>query len=532
MTELLLDIGLSNLLMALPLALLAWVLQGRCKSPVIVYLLWLLVLLKLLTPPLLQLPLIPDLGLGVGPPAPLVVPSELPGSVLAAAPAAADPSMGISMALGLAWLAGSLVALVLSLWRIVRFDQLLRRASRPAGQSLNSLARELGQGLGLRRMPLVATTKARIVPLVWWTPWARRPRIVLPETMTRELAVEDLRWVLAHELAHVRRRDYVVRWFEWLGCVAVWWNPIYWLARRNLRLSEELCCDALVLERLRPVPRSYADSLLSAIEHLAASCARPPALASALSSGGQLEWRLRSIVEGRVLNRVTRGARSALLALVVVILPWGLAGSVEAEPLIRADLASLGEPSTGGLKPGELARKVHARGIPRARVPLLVGCIEGLAATLRAQGRGSGEPQLYKRLALEHGLMKRELGIVIGLAELLARYDPSSQEEGTPGSEPTRVVRGSYDLRETFAQMGIEGAAFDGIEASLVKVGVHPKALPHALGALGRIIHEVRAEGSEFVLNKRLQIFLKSELRLTKGQIERTIGLARRLAKS
>ena len=62
-----------------------------------------------------------------------------------------------------------------------------------------------------------------------------------------ERRVQDWQWIVAHELAHVRRRDYLVRWVEWLACVCFWWNPVVWWAQRNLRAMEEICCDDLVL---------------------------------------------------------------------------------------------------------------------------------------------------------------------------------------------------------------------------------------------------------------------------------------------
>ncbi len=84
----------------------------------------------------------------------------------------------------------------------------------------------------------------------------------------------QFQWILAHELAHVRRRDYMVRWLEWLACVCFWWNPMVWWARHHLRVNEELCCDALVVSSLKPRPHTYADSLLTAVECLACPVVR------------------------------------------------------------------------------------------------------------------------------------------------------------------------------------------------------------------------------------------------------------------
>ena len=59
-----------------------------------------------------------------------------------------------------------------------------------------------------------------------------------------------------------------------------------WWARKQLRISEELACDDLVLELAAPKVHQYANSLLNMAELLASPEIRPPVLASALNSGG------------------------------------------------------------------------------------------------------------------------------------------------------------------------------------------------------------------------------------------------------
>ena len=105
----------------------------------------------------------------------------------------------------------------------------------------------------------------------------------------KDAAPEFLEMVVAHELAHLRRRDHLVRWVEWAATVLFWWNPVLWLARRGLRENEELCCDALVLSALDTDPNTYANSLLDALELLATPALRPPVVASQMTSGGSLE---------------------------------------------------------------------------------------------------------------------------------------------------------------------------------------------------------------------------------------------------
>jgi beta-lactamase regulating signal transducer with metallopeptidase domain len=305
MSELVFRVAAGNLVLSLALAAVAWAVQTWGRRPRIAHVLWLLVLVKLVTPPVVAVPVI-------------------------AAPAASAPidATAISTAnlldlLVWAWLAGSAVILAASMVRILRFHRLLRTASEPAPRRMVALARELSSRLELRRVPEIRTTCARVSPLVWWM--GGRVSVLVPAGLSREMNARELRWVLAHELAHVRRRDHVVRWLEWLACVTFWWNPAAWWARRNLRVNEEICCDALVLERLSPDPRAYGNSLLNAVGFLAAPALRPPAVASEMDSAGILELRIRTIVSGSGIRRTSRGARGLLLLLATIVVPLGFA---------------------------------------------------------------------------------------------------------------------------------------------------------------------------------------------------------------
>ena len=130
----------------------------------------------------------------------------------------------------------------------------------------------------MKPVPTIRTTRAQLSPLVWWV--GGKVRVVIPQSLFDQMDVQYSQWILAHELAHVCRRDYLVRWLEWLACVVFWWNPLVWWGRLNLRTNEEICCDDLILSSLNPKPRTYAASLLNAIEHLASSVICPPAVAT------------------------------------------------------------------------------------------------------------------------------------------------------------------------------------------------------------------------------------------------------------
>lgn len=335
MTDTLLGIGLSGLGGSAILALVAGAVHATGARPRLAHLLWLLVLVKMVVPPLVALPV----GWGARTPAVAELPRHDPASFEGEAPFASPttvdkpPTAPGSVALarlrehwkaalvGL-WLVGSAVALAGSLTRIVRFERMLGVATRPGPPALQRLAVELARELGLASTPVVLVTDAALCPMVWWI--GGRVRVILPASLLEPCHDVPLRWTLAHELAHVRRCDHWVRLLEWGVSVACWWNPIAWWARRPLRTAEELCCDALVVSRLGPDRKTYASSLLTAVELLATPAIRPPTVASAIDSGGSLERRLTMIMSDRLLT----GARwrvAAILLGATCFLPLGVA---------------------------------------------------------------------------------------------------------------------------------------------------------------------------------------------------------------
>lgn len=356
MIDTLLLFGWNNLLISGLLACLAWTVQRDGRLPFVAHLLWLLVLAKLLSPPLwdlgmVELPWQTDAAVRADQEVSALLaslqPQDAPGSEVALAEAsllvgspestpafdAASSTQAVSMPTGLKelllglWALGSLVILVISSTRILRFHRLLRWGTVSADDTLQAIAADLAADLKLKRVPQVLLSDARLAPLVW--AFGGRPRVVLPAHLIEELDPDQLRWVLAHELTHVARRDHLVRWLEWSACVAFWWNPVAWWARRNLRAHEEICCDAQVLRSFGAEPRAYAASLLQVAASLAPPDVRPPAVASAFTDGGELERRFHMILSKNPLARVSRRVQAVLLAGAVVLLPLGIAAAQE-----------------------------------------------------------------------------------------------------------------------------------------------------------------------------------------------------------
>ena len=327
MTGLLLQIGATKLAVSVVLAGLVWMVHRRVRRPAVSYPLWLLVLVTLLVPAVVSVPVLP---------AELVAPVPAPGAgsdevVLAerAIPnTSPDLRLGALAPRGIAilWLLGTVGLLVWTPVRTIRFRRTLARALRTPPEWLQRLATEISQDLGLSRTPEVYTTGARVTPMVWWA--GGQVRVLVPAFLLTDMSREELRAILAHELAHVRRRDHLVRWLEWVACSVFWWNPVAWWARRELRTAEESCCDRLALKAGNCCPRTYAKALL----RIAAGAAKPrgfrPPLAASATGGVEntkvLERRIRMIVSTDTLSPAPRRLRAVVRLATVCALPFGL----------------------------------------------------------------------------------------------------------------------------------------------------------------------------------------------------------------
>ena len=169
------------------------------------------------------------------------------------------------------------------------------------------------------------------------------PAVIMPAEAD-EWPPERVRVVLLHELAHVKRRDCLTHALAQLACAVHWFNPLVWIAARQVRTERERACDDLVLAAGTEAP-DYADQLLEIARAMRGD--RPALLAGAglaMAHRSQLEGRLMAILDPRVpharLTRLRAAAASAACCLAVVPLaavqPWEDPGQQSTTPLTMA----------------------------------------------------------------------------------------------------------------------------------------------------------------------------------------------------
>jgi beta-lactamase regulating signal transducer with metallopeptidase domain/Leucine-rich repeat (LRR) protein len=217
------------------------------------------------------------------------------------------------------WLAGVLFFSLRHLLAWTRVQQLRRKQVRPADASLRDRLSSLARRLGIERaVRLVESGLVRTPAVIGWL----RPMILLPASAVTGLNPEQLEALLLHELAHIRRHDYLVNLVQTILEILGFYHPAVWWVSRRIRIERENCCDDVAARALGDNLR-YARALAS-MEDLRAD--RPePAMAA---SGGSLLARIRRLV-GRSPNEGSSSTWAPVLVVGLLLLlaavPVGLA---------------------------------------------------------------------------------------------------------------------------------------------------------------------------------------------------------------
>lgn len=230
----------------------------------------------------------------------------------------------------LIWASGAGFVLGRSLLGSFGVRRLARRATPIYDIEWLDLADELGDRLFLRRPVRLLRSAQAAMPMTWGT-W--RPVVLLPDTADAWAPVRR-RCVLLHEFAHVKRRDTLTQALAQVACALFWFNPLAWVAARQMRTEREKACDDYVISG-GARPSDYASHLLDI-----ARSTRPtyvaPFTAVAMARPSQLEGRVLSILDPKrhrsTLGRLRMSLGLGLAAAVVLPLAALRFQAAPAEP--------------------------------------------------------------------------------------------------------------------------------------------------------------------------------------------------------
>jgi len=246
---------------------------------------------------------------------PLQEPGNPPVGALRATP------QRVTTLLLVAWL--TIVALLTArgLTRQIRFHRLLRRARCIAPELLPLDFEGLCRSLGIQRPVPVYELSEIASPAVYGL---FRPKILLPQHLLATTNEEEIRWILLHELAHVRRFDVWCHLFTRIVCVLFFFNPAVWVSGRMIQRLREYACDdfATYYSHLSPIQASEAFMKILRY-HSRNRAGAVPALAIINDSRNQAFTRMQRILDTERPLHVRFGLRSFCLWMLLgaLVLP-------------------------------------------------------------------------------------------------------------------------------------------------------------------------------------------------------------------
>jgi beta-lactamase regulating signal transducer with metallopeptidase domain len=232
-------------------------------------------------------------------------------------------TVSLASILAFIWLVGTLLVLLrlaVGTWRV---GQLARDGARVEDGRWLSLTQRLANRLGVTRPLTLLRGESLAVPVTWGIVY---PAVLLPHDADT-WPEERRRFVLVHEMAHVKRFDALTQLLAQLSIAVFWFNPLVWLAAHRMRVEREHACDDYVL-RDGTTPSLYAGELLEMVRTIGTprhDRAAPAFAALAMARRSEFEGRMLAILDPR-LDRHTLNRRGTVMtALIVAFLTLPLA---------------------------------------------------------------------------------------------------------------------------------------------------------------------------------------------------------------
>jgi Leucine-rich repeat (LRR) protein len=250
------------------------------------------------------------------------------------------------------------------------------------------LLQEEGQRLAAGRLPQLRLSRHVESPLligIW------QPAIILPADGEANFDEAELRLMIAHEVAHAKRRD--LAW-NWLPTAVNWlffFHPLVWSMNRLWAEAQEAACDELLIQRDVAAPVDYGRLLVKLSAGASLESHAPLAVAGVLGAYRNLERRILSMsrVKPFSARRLAAAACLLLVAALVTIVPWRL---VAAQPKAAEPKSS--EPKDDDDQPRVTATFIYVRpqappeGTDPATLEILKRLRELGAAPAEFQGDG------------------------------------------------------------------------------------------------------------------------------------------------
>ena len=416
--------------------------------------------------------------------------------------------------LAIAWVAGLAFVVTRLAWVSLRLALAVRKLRPVTDPALLSLTRECARQLRMTRMPALLRAPDTFGPALVGL---LRPRVLLPECVIGSdggsgrhgrgavgFDRHELRLILMHELAHMKRWDVAANWLlAALGAVH-WFNPVLWLTFRRMRTDRELACDEMVLTATEAgAGRAYGPTILKLLQTL--SRGRQPLPVPGVGMVGVLEGFNDGILQrfthpkSSIRRRIAMIARfdrqqakqrgASVLGISLTVLATGIAltGAVRTQGAAAADggrkaVAAKATAKAAKPSPDNVMRLVALRRIDATKAAALAtALLKQPAWPGDAPGANAASDERTNTL-----LLSGPAAAVESLVQVVQHLDASPAEAADAETRVFNLSRAKAAmLAPLIAMAGVEAATDERTNAVIVT------GAPEAVNAVAAIVRKL-----------------------------------------
>jgi len=300
------------------------------------------------------------------------------------------------------WISGVILLSLRNLVGWIGVQRLRHVGIAPVCHELADRARALIARMKVSRPVRVLQSTLVEIPIV--AGWLK-PVILLPASLLGGLSTAQLEAILAHELAHIRRHDYLVNLLQTVAETLLFYHPAVWWVSRRIRIEREHCCDDAAVRVC-----GNNTGLGEALTLLEASrlAMKPVLAASGNRSGGTLH-RVRRLLDPKAESIGFSKASAAVVVLALLGLAmavgWGCLATAESSPEKTQEAAV--SPENGSAKKSISQRHIEGRVTDTSGKPI--------AGALLEWGYVNDRPEKWQRTTTDaegcYRLDLREYGV-------------------------------------------------------------------------------------------------------------------------
>lgn len=209
------------------------------------------------------------------------------------------------------WLTGLLMLSSIVFMRTKKFQKKIESENISLKSNIKSMFNTCKNQLKIKQEVELRTTRYLTTPSLIGL---FHPIIFLPEKILNNFKEDELKYIVMHELAHVKKHDILIKWIILICQLVHWFNPIVWLGFSKMKKDMELDCDAYVLNNIEKDQYiHYGEIILNLLEYLSQGHAIPVST-NIIDKNSEIKRRIIMISK---FNKKTYGL--TLVSLIIIL---------------------------------------------------------------------------------------------------------------------------------------------------------------------------------------------------------------------